>query len=51
VHGRWAVVATFMILMVSNLAVGVNEVCQFSGRFVYGSDTRSVTNKICYSAE
>jgi hypothetical protein len=51
VHGMWAVVAAFMILMVRNLAAGMNEVYRFSGRFVYGSDARSVTNKIHYFAE
>ena len=46
VVGMWTVIATFMILMIGNLAVGMNEVYRFSGHFVYGSDTRSVTNEI-----
>ncbi|MEM7142707.1 MAG: hypothetical protein AAF548_16920 [Actinomycetota bacterium] len=51
VIGTWAVIGTFMILMVGNLAVGMNEVYRFSGHFVYGSDTRSVTDDIYHAAE
>ena len=49
--GMFAVIGTFMILMVGNLAVGMNEVYRFDGRFIYGSDTRSVTNEIHVAAD
>ncbi len=51
VMGTFAVMGTMAILMIGNLAVGLNEVYRFSGRFIYGSDTRSVTNEIVDAAD
>ncbi|GEM_PF-2265628 len=49
--GMVSVIAMIMTLMVGNLAVGMNAVYRFAGRFVYGSDTRSVTNEIHSAAQ
>ncbi len=39
------------LLMVGNVAVGMNEVYRFPGPYIYGSDTRSATSDIFSAAE
>jgi hypothetical protein len=41
-----AISVSSVVLMVGNVAIGINEAYRFPGPYIYGSDTRSVTEEI-----